>query len=429
MTDFLIELQSEFVMHSGLSEPGAARVLARCEELAQLSSIDYGVCRTYLTNEHKQCNQLVQQWMQEAGMIAWEDQAGNCWGRYDTSDSPQEASVILGSHLDTVVNSGKYDGILGVLCAIEIVDNFSRNNIQLPCALEVVGFADEEGTRFGATLLGSRAVAGTWDSAWFDLLDAQGVTLSSAMDNFGLQPGDVFLADRSKDKLQAYLELHIEQGPVLEGQDLPVGIVTSIAGARRFIFRLEGMAGHAGTVPMSMRRDPLIAAAHIIIEIEKIAQRNNIVATVGKIESFPGAVNVISGACEFSLDVRSGQDNSRDHSVQQIQKYIHDTCTERNIKCVTNEIHNASAVKCASWIQRLSEQVLMEQGFTPTSLMSGAGHDAMAFDGVTDIGMLFLRCAGGVSHNPAESVTQDDVHVGLTVFSDLIQRVCLHPES
>jgi len=429
VSDLLIESQSKFTVNSGLTEPGAARVLARCEQLAELSSIDYGVCRTYLTSEHKRCNQLVQQWMQEAGMIAWEDQAGNCWGRYDTAESPQEASVVLGSHLDTVVNSGKYDGILGVLCAIEIVDNLSRQNIKLPCALEVVGFADEEGTRFGATLLGSRAVAGTWDAAWFDLPDAQGVTMSCAMEDFGLQPKDVFLADRSKDKLLAYLELHIEQGPVLEEQNLPVGIVTSIAGARRFIFRLEGMAGHAGTVPMHMRRDPLVAAAHIIIEIEKIAQRNNIVATVGQIESFPGAVNVISGACEFSLDVRSGQDASRDHSVEQILKYVHDTCAERNIKDITNEIHNASAVKCASWIQRLSEQVIMAQGYTPTSLMSGAGHDAMAFDGVTDIGMLFLRCDGGVSHNPAEAVKEEDVHVGLNVFSDLIQQVCMHPKS
>ena len=426
MNEQVKEAVAKFNLRAGLTELGAARVLARCEQLAELSSIHYGVCRTYLTTEHKRCNRLVQQWMVEAGMVAWEDQAGNCWGRYDHSDKPRETSVILGSHLDTVVNAGKYDGILGVLCAIEIVHNFSRNNIVFPCAIDVVGFADEEGTRFGATLLGSRAVAGTWDSKWFDLPDAQGVTLSTAMENFDLQPEDVYLADRSAENLLAYLELHIEQGPVLEEQNLPVGIVTSIAGARRFVIRLEGMAGHAGTVPMNMRRDPLVAAAHLVIDIEKIAQRNNIVATVGRIESFPGAVNVIPGACEFSLDVRSGQDNSRDFSVDQILKQINDVCSARNIKYTINEIHNASAVKCASWIQRLSEQVIINQGYVPASLMSGAGHDAMAFDGVTDIGMLFLRCAGGVSHNPAESVTLDDVNVGLNIYSDLIEQVCMH---
>ncbi len=405
-----------------VAEPGAARVLARCEQLAKISSIDTGICRTYLTPEHERCNRLIQNWMAEAGMVHWQDNAGNCWGRYgDTGDS-QVQSLILGSHLDTVTNAGKYDGILGVLCAIEVVDFFSKNGLAFPFSIDVVGFGDEEGTRFGATLLGSRAVAGTWNANWFDLQDKNNVSLRSAMQEFGLQPENVYLADRSDEGLLAYLELHIEQGPVLEEHNLPVGIVTAIAGARRFSIQLEGTAGHAGTVPMNMRRDPLVAAAQVILEIEQIARSNDILATVGSIEAFPSAVNVIPGACEFSLDIRSGDDSQRDNVVKEIFTKLASVCRERDIHYKTTEIHNASAVKCASWIQALTKESVLEQGYSPFFLTSGAGHDAMAFDGVTDIGMLFVRCAGGLSHHPEESVSEADVDIALSVLKKMIEK-------
>lgn len=405
---------------SQTTEPGAGRVLERCEHLAKISAIDYGVCRTYLSPEHTRCNAVVAQWMVEAGMRSWQDQAGNCWGRYESKGQDISKPLILGSHLDTVVNAGKYDGILGVLCAIEIIDYLSRNNIECPFPIDVVGFADEEGTRFGATLLGSRAVAGSWDKNWFDLCDKGGVKLSEAMNEFGLHPKDVFLADRSSENILAYLELHIEQGPVLEQNDIPVGIVSSIAGARRFMIRLEGDAGHAGTVPMNMRRDPVCTAAEMVLAIEQIALDANVVATVGIIESFPAAVNVIPGACEFSLDIRSGNDDQRDTSFARIKDQMKNISVKRGTQYSINEIHNAAAVECADWVQELSEKIISDRGLSPLSLVSGAGHDAMAFDGVCDIGMLFLRCAGGVSHNPAESVTTDDVLEGLNVFGELV---------
>ena len=268
------------------SSPGAARVMERCDQLATISSMSGGICRTYLTDEHKRCNEVVSNWIDEAGMTSWVDEAGNCWGRYQANNDSAEI-VVLGSHLDTVPNAGKYDGILGVLSAIEVIDQFHRDNVRFPFNIEIVGFADEEGTRFGATLLGSRAVAGTWNRHWFDLQDANGISLASAMESFGLHPEKVYDADRSAEKLLAYLELHIEQGPVLVKQDVPVGIVTSIAGARRFVLTFNGMAGHAGTVPMDHRRDAGVAAAIAIQQIEKVARRSSVLATVGKIKFSP----------------------------------------------------------------------------------------------------------------------------------------------
>lgn len=402
--------------------PGARRVMERCEALAQYSSMRGGICRTYLTEEHKQCNALTKQWIEDAGMESWEDGAGNCWGRY-SSDNDDGATVILGSHLDTVPNSGKYDGILGVVAAIEVIDALHRQNIRLPFHIDIVGFGDEEGTRFGTTLLGSRAVAGQWQEAWFLLEDAQRVTLAEAMKNFGLEPQQIFTADRSKDNIIAYLELHIEQGPVLEQEDLAVGVVTSIAGARRFNFTIEGMAGHAGTVPMNMRRDALATAALCIAQIEEIAKSADIVATVGKLECYPGSVNVIAGKCQFSLDIRSGQDDVRDAAVNSILSYVETLCNERDVRLSHQEIHNASAVECADWIQKLTYAAIDNHGLGVMSLMSGAGHDAMVFSGVYPIGMLFVRCKGGISHHPAESVTVEDVGTALDVFCDMLLKL------
>ena len=360
-------------------------------------------------------------------MSPWQDEAGNLWGRYDADTETQEQFtkdempvLLLGSHLDTVANAGRYDGILGVLSAIEIIEHFNENDIRFPFAIEVVAFADEEGARFGSTLLGSRAVAGTWSEDWFSLQDSNGISLAQAFKDFGLAPEHVYQADRSRNKLLAYIELHIEQGPVLEENNLPVGVVSSIAGARRFTLVFEGDAGHAGTVPMSMRHDPLVAAAGAIERIENVAKLNQIVATVGKIKCYPDAINIIPGRCELSLDIRSGVDRTRDVSVDQIFSSIESICEGREVEFSFKEIHNAPAVSCASWIQRFMEDVVQSHQVRPISLVSGAGHDAMAFNGVTEIGMLFLRCAGGVSHNPEESVTLDDVNSGLNIFSDTV---------
>ncbi len=416
-----VEIVSMFDLNGDKHIPGAARVMQRCEQLAQYSSMSTGICRTYLTQEHQQCNATTQQWMQEAGMKSWIDGAGNCWGRY-ASANEDASSIILGSHLDTVPNAGKYDGILGVVAAIEVVDALHRNNVQLPFHIDVVGFGDEEGTRFGTTLLGSRAVAGQWQDSWFALQDKEGMSLSQAMESFGLKPEKVSTANRSGDKVAAYLELHIEQGPILEQEDLAVGVVTSIAGARRFNFTLEGMAGHAGTVPMNMRRDAMVTAALCIAQIEDVAKNSNVVATVGKLECSPGSVNVIAGKCQFSLDIRSGKDSDRDAAVKSIFEYIEQLCHDRDINFSYQEIHNAPAVECADWLQQLTAASIADYGLKPLSMMSGAGHDAMVFSGIYPMAMLFVRCKGGISHHPAEAITEADVAVALDVFLDMIMK-------
>lgn len=397
----------------------AEKVMWQCDELAKISSMDDAICRLYLTPEHDQCNQVVAGWMQEAGMDTWTDAAGNICGRYHSAN-PDAKTLILASHLDTVPNSGKYDGILGVLIAIEIVRLFDLEKQAFPFHIDVIGFGDEEGSRFGTTLLGSRAVAGTWQPEWFDLADKNGVTLAKALNEFGCPAENIGNASRAEDNLLGYLEVHIEQGPILEQQFQPLGTVPSIAGARRFKVKISGKAGHAGTVPMSMRQDALVVAASSIHLVEQMANRFQIVATVGQLQCYPGAVNVIPGECLFSIDIRSGRDHSRDLAVSTIQSQIGELIESKNMKIHWEEIHNAPAVECASWLQRSIEEVILDMKLEPVSIVSGAGHDAMSFADITDIGMMFVRCAGGVSHNPNESVETKDVSAAIEAFKKVV---------
>ena len=402
--------------------PYAEKVMQQCEELAAISSMPNGVCRTYLTPEHSACNHVVRRWIEQAGMESWQDQAGNICGRY-SSANPQAKILVLGSHLDSIPNAGKYDGILGVLIAIEVVRQFSKAKQRFPFHIDVVGFGDEEGSRFGTTLLGSRAFSGTWLTEWFALVDKQGITLANALKEFGSDPEKIATASRAEDNLLAYLEIHIEQGPVLEELNQPLGVVPSIAGARRFIVKIKGKAGHAGTVPMNMRQDALVAAASAIHMVEQIANRFQIVATVGQLQCYPGATNVIPGDCHFSIDIRSGRDQTRDLAVKTIQDELNCLIAERKMQIEWEQIHSAPAVECASWIQRLMESVIQDMKLEPVSIVSGAGHDAMSVAEISEVGMMFIRCAGGVSHNPAESVDTVDVAAAIEAFERTILKI------
>nr|WP_221192112.1 allantoate amidohydrolase [Microbulbifer rhizosphaerae] len=390
-------------------------MLQRCDQLAAISVTEGAICRTYLTDEHRRCNQQVMQWMEAAGMHAYTDAAGNCWGRYPGVEDMEQA-LVLGSHLDTVRNAGRYDGILGVLAAIEVVERFHARGRRFPFHIDVVGFADEEGSRFGATLLGSRAVAGQWDPAWLELRDADGIAMAEAFTRFGLDPEQIAQASRAGNKLLGYWELHIEQGPVLEQRGLPLGLVSAIAGARRLQFTLRGRAGHAGTVPMEMRRDALVAAAGAVQIVDAQARHFGVVATVGKIEARPGSVNVIPGSCHFTLDIRSGDDALRDRALETILREIGEHCECAQVAMEYCEIHGAAAVACAPSLLDAGRRALQRCGLEPLSLPSGAGHDAMAMAAVTDIGMFFLRCREGISHHPDESVTTEDVALALDVL-------------
>jgi amidase, hydantoinase/carbamoylase family len=402
-------------------EREAATIMQQCDKLATFSATPGKIDRRYLTPEHARCNRQVAEWFEAGGLRTWQDEAGNLCGSLP-SEEPNAPTLLIGSHLDSVPDAGKYDGILGVLLPLAALRILQQKGERFPFNIDLIGFADEEGSRFGTTLLGSRAVAGTWNDAWFELRDENGVSLRQALVEFGCDPNGMASCSRADDDLLAYLEVHIEQGPVLESAAVPVGVVTAIAGARRFVLEIEGQAGHAGTVPMCLRKDALVAAAHVIQLVEVVARKHGVVATVGQIHCAPGAPNVVPGHCRLSLDIRSGDDALRDRALNEIQT---ETAILHTAGFSTRwtETHSANAVDCAPWIQDLFGEAIAELGYERLSLLSGAGHDAMSFKGICDIGMLFVRCEGGISHNPAEAITQDDVAVALETFCRTLQNL------
>jgi allantoate deiminase len=402
--------------------PSAARILERCDSLARCSEQPGGLTRVYLSTEQRAAGALVLQWMRDAGMKARLDPVGNVVGRYE-GERPGLPCLMLGSHLDTVRDAGKYDGMLGVVAAIECVACLSARNVRLPFAVEVVGFADEEGVRFNATLLGSSAVAGRFDSANLDRTDAAGKTMREALSEFGLDPDAIPTATRSRDEVLAYAELHIEQGPVLEAEGLPVGVVTAINGGNRYAIELFGTAGHAGTVPMRLRRDALAAAAECMLAVERIASaEHDLVGTVGKIEAAPGAINVIPGRVRFSLDVRAPTDPQRERAVAAMHAEFAGIARRRALALDIEPVWEAKTAGCAPWIQGQLGAAIEAERIAARRLPSGAGHDGMAMIAIADIGMLFVRCKRGISHNPAEAITEADVEVASRVFLRFIEQ-------
>ncbi|WEM44542.1 allantoate amidohydrolase (plasmid) [Photobacterium sp. DA100] len=412
----------------------AETVLAQAEHLAMLSESATELTRCYLTEQHQQAIQALHQWMQDAGMQTWTDAVGNAWGRLPASESQVRDTsliprVIIGSHIDTVRNAGKYDGMLGVLAGIAVAEKL--NSRALPFHLDVVAFGDEEGTRFGQTLIGSSAVAGEWNPNWLELVDDNGVSLSEAMVEFGLAPREAAIASCAKEPVTAYLELHIEQGPVLEAEDLPVGAVTGIAGAKRYQFEVTGMAGHAGTVPMTKRQDALAGTAEMVLAIETVANNvKDVVATVGQVCAAPGAVNVIAGKAAFSLDIRSLDEAELAKAERAIFQQIDAIAARRGLVASYQEIHRAASVECAPELTGIIAAACeMVTRKSPLSLPSGAGHDAMAMARCCPVGMVFVRCDKGISHHPAEAVQLDDVAVGLEVLCESVLSLALDKES
>jgi len=386
-------------------------LLRRADELAAITETPPALTRTYLTPEHRRAADLVIGWMREAGMNSRLDEAGNAAGRYEGA-TPGAPCLMMGSHLDTVRDAGKYDGMLGVITAIACVAELDKAGTRLPFAIEVIGFGDEEGVRFGGTLIGSRAVAGTFDPAMLDLRDAKGMSLADAYRAFGLDPARLSAVARKRGDLLAYVELHIEQGPRLESENLPVGIVTAIAGFTRLLVTLTGMAGHAGTVPMQGRRDALAAAAECVLTVERRCRAPGLVGTVGKIEALPGAINVVPGMARFTVDVRAAEDPLRVAAVADLEAEFRAIAERRGIGIAVDATQQSKAAACAPWIMDRIGAALVAEGQRDFRLMSGAGHDGMAMIGLTDIGMIFVRCAKGISHNPAEAITADDAEIG-----------------
>lgn len=403
----------------------ANEVLSRCDQLGLISQSPGMVDRRYLTPQHRQANDMVAQWMQQAGMQTWQDAAGNQWGRYK-SNNPDAKAFVFGSHLDTVPNGGKYDGMLGVVAPLTVVQYCHDQGIRFPFHIDIVGFGDEEGTRFGSTLLGSRALTGRWQEDWRNLRDKDQVSLPDALKNFGSSFENIAQAKLDPTTLLGYLEVHIEQGPVLENQALPVGWVTAIAGAKRYDITVNGMAGHAGTVPMPMRQDAMTACSEMVLAIESIATEHAVVATVGRMDVKPGAVNVIPGQVAFSLDIRSEYDDMRDKALDAILAKMRDIAERRRVDINWQMTHKANAVHCNPALSQTLAQAIELNGIKPLSLPSGAGHDAMAMDAICPVSMLFVRCKGGISHHPGESVTHADVQATLQVLQRFLDTYSQH---
>jgi allantoate deiminase len=403
-------------------EPSGTRISARCDALARLSEDPAGLTRIFLSKEQRAANELVLGWMKDAGMSARLDAIGNVVGRYEgrTANAP---CLMLGSHLDTVRNAGRYDGMLGVVAAIDCVHALNAKGTRLPHAIEVVGFADEEGVRFGSTLLGSRAVAGEFDPRLLETRDRDGISMREALVAFGLDPDRIGDAVRRPEEILAYAELHIEQGPVLESEGLPVGVVTAINGANRFQIEIDGMAGHAGTVPMNLRRDALAAASECVLAIESRCGREpELVGTVGKLEAGPGATNVIPGQARFTIDLRAPSDEQRKRATADVEREIRSICARRNVKVDIRPTHEGKTASCAGWLQQQIAGAIEAEGLPVRRLPSGAGHDGMALVDLVDIGMLFVRCRAGISHNPLEAIDVADAELSARVFLRFIER-------
>jgi allantoate deiminase len=398
-------------------------IAERIEQLANISEASGQLTRVFLSPEHRAAADLIIGWMQQAGMRAHLDAIGNVCGRYE-GDRPNLPCLMLGSHIDTVRDAGKWDGPLGVLTAIGCVDELNRRGQRLPFAIEVMGFADEEGARFGSTLLGSRAVADTLDESVFGMRDSDGVSMRVAMLQFGLDPDKFGAAARVPGELLAYLELHIEQGPVLEANDLPVGLVSAIAGATRLAVSFAGIAGHAGTVPMALRRDALTGAAEAIVAIEQFCRTDTggLVGTVGRIVALPGASNVIPGEASFTLDIRAPSDAQRRLAVADIVRQIEAIARRRGLELQVDVTHENRTVPCAPWLKQQVATAIAAEGYPVFELASGAGHDGMAMIDLADVAMLFVRCRGGISHNPDEHVETADVDAGAKVLLRVIEN-------
>lgn len=405
-------------------QQAAARVMARADELAAISETPEGLTRVYLSPQHLQANQQAALWMTQAGMTVWQDSVGNICGRYEGEQEGAPA-ILLGSHLDTVRNAGRYDGMLGVLTAIEVVHSLHRQGRRLKKAIEIVGFCDEEGTRFGITLLGSRGLTGTWPESWLAQTDADGVSVAQAMVLAGLDPARIHLAARSQEEIAAYLELHIEQGPCLEQEGLALGVVEAINGARRLNCCFTGEAGHAGTVPMSHRKDALAAAAEWMVLVETLTreQGGNLVATVGTLRCAPGAVNVIPGEVTLTLDIRGPNDQPLDALLNRLLASAQDIAARRHLQFSAEEFYRIAATACDSELQRVLSEAVQEVQERSVSLPSGAGHDAIAIAERWPSAMLFVRCKGGISHHPAESVTADDVALAIDAYSRAVLKL------
>ena len=402
----------------------AGALIMRCAaQLAQHTEAPGMMTRTYLSDAHHGAAAQLAQWMSDAGMQVRRDAAGNVIGRYEGLAAGAPA-LLTGSHFDTVRNGGIYDGNLGIILPIACIARWHRTGRRFPHAIEVIAFAEEEGVRFKATLLGSRAIAGTFDDSVLERRDEAGISMREAIAAASFDAAALSAAAYPRDAVLAFVEVHIEQGPVLLDEGLPVGVVTAISGASRFMVRASGLAGHAGTVPMGLRRDAAMTAAEIGLFIERRCTGTpGLVGTVGVLDVPNGAANVVPGNAVFTIDIRAEQDAVRLSAVADVLREMQAIAARRQVLLDINQTHDAASVPCAPWLQAQFAAAIAGLGMPLRYLPSGAGHDAMAVAALTDVAMLFVRCGnGGISHHPDETMTAGDAQAAADVFARFVEH-------
>ncbi len=402
-----------------------ARADAMLAELAAISAEPGRLVRLFLTPEHRRAADLVARWMQEAGLAVTEDALGTVRGRW--GDGPR---LLIGSHIDTVIDAGRYDGPLGVVAGILAARHFIQSGSKLPFGIDVLAFGDEEGSRFPATLSSSSACAGVFEEASLRLADGKGITLGNALKAYGKNLADIASAAYARGEAAAYVEVHIEQGPVLEAKGEPLGVVTAIVGQSRVRVTVRGKAGHAGTVPMAMRRDAIAGAAEMVLALERLAREqgtDGMVGTVGRIEVSPGAVNIIPAQATFTVDLRSLTDSIRLAALAEFRREAERLATARGLRVSFETFHEVGTVHMAPALREVLAASIAGLGHTPVALPSGAGHDAQIMARLCPSAMLFVRCRGGISHHPTEFASVADMGQAIAALIGCIER--FKPES
>ncbi|MCC2545096.1 allantoate amidohydrolase [Hymenobacter sp. BT175] len=405
----------------------AENLLARIDQLAAISEDETGVTRTFGTPAFLRGSALVRSWFEQAGLATRVDSIGNVRGRLE-SRHPVAKTLVIASHIDTVVNAGKYDGPLGVLLGLDLLENLLAAKTGLPFHVELIAFSDEEGVRFHTTYLGSKVVAGSFDQTLLTKADAQGVTLTEALRTMGGDPAALAQDAIPADQWLGYFEAHIEQGPVLWENRIPVALVTAIAGQQRVELTWRGMAGHAGTVPMDMRQDALAGAAEFVLAVEQFGLRHKaeLVATVGKLDVRGAASNVIPGDVVCSLDLRSADAACLGTAYEELRSLASQIAESRRLTLHWNPIQQTAPAVCDAHLNELLAQAIGEAGHAVVPLVSGAGHDAVPVSAVAPATMLFVRCYKGISHNPLENVELADVAAAIDVSDRFLHLLSTH---
>jgi allantoate deiminase len=399
------------------------RVMALLDALAKHSDEPGRLTRLYLSPAHRDAVETTLRFMRGAGLDSHIDPLGSVVGRLEGAD-PDAPALLIGSHIDTVVDAGRFDGTLGVVLGIVTIEALRAQGIRPSCPIEILAFGDEENARFPTNLSTSYALSGRYNPAWLDGKDQDGVSLRDALARFGGSPEGIDGIARNPARYRGYLEVHIEQGPLLEAKNLPVGIVSAINGITRARAAVTGEAGHAGTVPMTMRRDALAAVAEMIGIVERAgSKRTDTVATVGVAQVQPGAINVIPARVDFTLDARSPDDAVRHAMVQDIVSECEAAAQRRGVGLTIEPFMDSPATPMDKDLMLRLEQAMAQVGIEPLRLPSGAGHDAVAMAALCPVAMLFVRCKGGISHNPAESITVEDADTAARVLIEAVKKI------